>query len=81
MNQIEEDIGIICEAMEYNSKVQFSLFLKPLLILNEEDSGEIIQVERLTYFINLQRKLFRVVYSKGVSTLIKFQDAMSLEKK
>lgn len=80
MNQIEEDIGIICEAMEYNSKVQFSLFLKPL-ILNEEDSGEIIQVERLTYFINLQRKLFRVVYSKGVSTLIKFQDAMSLEKK
>lgn len=44
MAQIEEMERVICEAMEFNSPVQFSVF-KPLPFLNRAKTGEIIYIE------------------------------------
>ncbi|MDI3411120.1 hypothetical protein QKW52_15655 [Bacillus sonorensis] len=44
MAQIEDMEKVICEAMEFNLTVQFSVF-KPLPFLNGAEIGETIDIE------------------------------------
>ncbi|MEK5097062.1 YolD-like family protein [Bacillus sp. FSL W8-0848] len=80
MAQIEDMERVICEAMEFNSTVQFSVF-KPLPFLNGADTGEIVQIEGHIHYINQIRKVFHVVDSKGDTNLIKFEDVVGVEIK
>ncbi|MGG1238488.1 YolD-like family protein [Bacillus sonorensis] len=80
MAQIEDMERVICEAMEFNSTVQFSVF-KPLPFLNGADTGEIVQIEGHIHYINQIRKFFHVVDSKGDTNLIKFEDVVGVEIK
>jgi hypothetical protein len=80
MAQIEDMEQVICEAMEYNTPVQFAVF-KPLPFLNGADTGEIIYIEGKIHYINQIRKIFHVVDLKGDTNLIKFEDVVDLEMK
>ncbi|MDU0073252.1 YolD-like family protein [Bacillus sp. FSL M8-0052] len=80
MTQIEDMERIICEAMEYNTPVQFAVF-KPLPFLNGADTGEIIYIEGKIHYINQIRKVFHVMDSKGDTNLIKFEDVVGVVMK
>ncbi|MCY8663729.1 YolD-like family protein [Bacillus haynesii] len=80
MAQIEDMERVICEAMEFNSPVQFSVF-KPLPFLNGAETGEIIYIEGKIHYINQIRKVFHVVDSKGDTNLIKFEDVVGVKAK
>ncbi|QAT67923.1 YolD-like family protein [Bacillus glycinifermentans] len=78
MSQIEDMERVICEAMEFNMPVQFTVF-KPLPFLNGADTGEIIYIEGKIHYINQIRKVFHVVDSKGDTNLIKFENVVGIE--
>ncbi|MED2976565.1 YolD-like family protein [Bacillus swezeyi] len=78
MAQIEDMEKVICEAMEFNLTVQFSVF-KSLPFLNGAETGETINIEGKIHYINHIRKVFHVVDSKGDTNLIKFEDVVSVE--
>jgi len=78
MAQIEDMEKVICEAMEFDLIVLFSVF-KPLPFLNGAETGETINIEGKIHYINHIRKVFHVVDSKGDTTLIKFDDVVSIE--
>ena len=78
MAQIEDMERVICEAMEYNTPVQFAVF-KQLPFLNGAETGEIIYIEGKIHYINQIRKVFHVVDSKGDTNLIEFEDIISIE--
>lgn len=78
MAQIENMERVICEAMEYNTPVQFAVF-KPSPFLNGADTGEIVQIEGHIHYINQIRKVFHVVDSKGDTNIIKFEDVVGVE--
>lgn len=78
MAQIENMERVICEAMEYNTPVQFAVF-KPAPFLNGADTGEIVQIEGHIHYINQIRKVFHVVDSKGDTNIIKFEDVVGVE--
>ncbi|MGG3067773.1 YolD-like family protein [Bacillus glycinifermentans] len=80
MDQIEDMERVICEAMEFNSPVQFSVF-KPLPFLNGAETMEIIYIEGEIHYINQIRKVFHVVDSKGDTNLIKFEGVAGVEMK
>ncbi|KKB73763.1 YolD-like family protein [Bacillus glycinifermentans] len=80
MAQIEDMERVICEAMEFNSPVQFAVF-KPLPFLNGAETGEIIRIEGHIHYINQLRKVFHVVDSKGDINSIKFEDVVGIEMK
>ncbi|MEC1427906.1 YolD-like family protein [Bacillus sonorensis] len=79
MAQIEDMEKVICEAMEFNSAVQFSVF-KTLPFLNGAETGEIIYIEGKIHYINQIRKVFHVVDSKGDTNLINFEDVVDIKK-
>ncbi|MED1742188.1 YolD-like family protein [Bacillus swezeyi] len=79
MAQIEDMEKVICEAMEFNSTVQFTVF-KPLPFLNGAETGELINIEGKIQYINQLRKLFHVVDSKGDTNLIKFEDVVEVSR-
>lgn len=78
MVQIEDMDKIICEAMEFNLTVLFSVF-KPLPFLNRAESGETINIEGKIHYINHIRKVFHIV--EGDTNFIKFEDAVFREIK
>ncbi|AMR09220.1 MULTISPECIES: YolD-like family protein [Bacillus] len=78
MVQIEDMDKIICEAMEFNLTVLFSVF-KPLPFLNRAESGETINIEGKIHYINHIRKVIHIV--EGDTNLIKFEDAVFREIK
>ncbi|QII50658.1 YolD-like family protein [Bacillus paralicheniformis] len=78
MAQIEDMERVTCEAMEFNSTVQFSVF-KPLPFLNGADTGEIVQIEGHIHYINQLKKTFHVVDSKRDTNLIKFEEVVEIQ--
>ncbi|WP_412095283.1 YolD-like family protein [Bacillus haynesii] len=76
MAQIEDMEKVICEAMEFNNPVQFSVFMR-LPLLNGSETGEIVQIVGHIHYINQQQKISHVMDSKGDTNLIKFEDVVS----
>ncbi|MEC3608749.1 YolD-like family protein [Bacillus glycinifermentans] len=80
MAQIEDMERVICEVMEINSTVQFSVF-KPLPFLNGAETGETINIEGKIHYIYQIRKVFHVVDSKQDTNLIKFEGVAGVKMK